>query len=71
MFHKVGPVPIRVISLSPVHAKCNIKCHLTVALGIHSAIEEACGTGYFGICEAFRNMGERRQKILEGIKTAT
>lgn len=42
----------------------------SVALGIHHAIEEACGAGYFGICEAFRNMGERRQKILDGIKKA-
>ena len=44
---------------------------IIVALGINYAIEEACGSNYFGMCDAFRNMGDRRQKIMEGIKKAT
>ena len=43
---------------------------LSAAQGIHNAIVKKCGSGYNGLCENFRNSGERRQDILEGIKKA-
>lgn len=41
------------------------------ALGIDRTLRRLCGDTYSGVCEAYRRSGDRRQRVLEGIKTAS
>ncbi|KAH9518674.1 hypothetical protein Btru_005958 [Bulinus truncatus] len=45
-----------------------INAVFSAALGIHNALESVCGQGYSSVCTRFYYSGERRQKIMEGLK---